>query len=333
MDDGEEFEYWLSRGLNYWECVVAVHDDDCDDDGILDGDELYLGYDPLNPDSDGDGKTDRNEDADGDGINDYNELYIYLSDPLNRDSDGDGLLDGVELTYGLDPSKADSDGDAIDDLDEIEYWWNRGINPFADLDGDGIVNIRDPDADGDGWWDYYEIWKGWDPAVNEDEVEPGYGIAYCPFSFFPDDDEEPDDEEVVTVTLAPTPVTVSPVPVASVGLACPSSYASITSIRTTDQINDAPTGYRLMLQMGNCFQSFTPQVVSLNAVDLRLIVNELPDEGYNTTIIIRADRPDGQVLGSVTKFIQGPIKGEQEVEVKFEFSEAISLIPGETYVI
>ncbi len=43
------------------------------------------------------------------------------------DTDGDGLADGVEATYGTDPTKADTDGDGINDGDEV----NAGRNPLV----------------------------------------------------------------------------------------------------------------------------------------------------------------------------------------------------------
>ena len=57
--------------------------------------------------------------------------------------------------------KTDSDGDGINDEDEVAYWgddWN------ADIDGDGLINVLDPDSDGDGYKDGYEIDRGTDPA-------------------------------------------------------------------------------------------------------------------------------------------------------------------------
>lgn len=105
---------------------------------------------------------------------------------------------------------------------------------------------------------------------------------------------------------------------------------------TIDQINDVITGtsYGTWIGGWSLFQSFVPDTSSLDAVDLRLRAGGLfPDEGYHTQIRIRAYTPFGMVLGNAVVFIPGPIITGHQVEVRFEFSEAISLIPGVTYVI
>ena len=81
---------------------------------------------------------------------------------LNIDTDEDGLKNGDELhTYGTDPSRADSDSDSIDDGDELAFWSNDWD---VDYDGDGLINLLDPDADGDGYPDGIECNEGFDPA-------------------------------------------------------------------------------------------------------------------------------------------------------------------------
>lgn len=79
-----------------------------------------------------------------------------------QDSDGDGLSDELETnTYGTNPSAADSDGDGIPDGQEIALWessWN------GDIDGDGIINLLDWDADGDSFSDGEELSKGSAPG-------------------------------------------------------------------------------------------------------------------------------------------------------------------------
>lgn len=88
---------------------------------------------PREPDSDGDGLTDREEqevhhtdpgnpDTDGDGLEDGREISRAAGSgcpsPLHGDSDGDGLADGYEISAGISPCDADSDGDGIPDGDD-----------------------------------------------------------------------------------------------------------------------------------------------------------------------------------------------------------------------
>ena len=48
-------------------------------------------------------------DSDDDGLLDGAEVFTYNTDPLDNDSDNDGLLDGAEVNdYGTDPASADS---------------------------------------------------------------------------------------------------------------------------------------------------------------------------------------------------------------------------------
>jgi hypothetical protein len=82
------------------------------------------------------------------------------------------------------------------------------------------------------------------------------------------------------------------------------------------------------------FQSFTPSLSPLGAIDLRLRAGgEFPDKGYNTTIIIRSGTPDGSLLGTKTVFVPGPQALGAQLEVRFEFPLPIQLVPGNTYVI
>ena len=55
---------------------------------MIDGYEILLGTDPLNPDSDGDGVLDGEEDYDGDGLTDTEES-VYGTNPMLADSDLD----------------------------------------------------------------------------------------------------------------------------------------------------------------------------------------------------------------------------------------------------
>lgn len=90
------------------------------------------------------------------------DIKTLTSIPVDQDSDSDGITDLEEInTYGTMPYSADSDNDGITDLEEISYWgssWNE------DPDGDGLINILDPDSDNDGFSDGTEVEQDTDPG-------------------------------------------------------------------------------------------------------------------------------------------------------------------------
>jgi len=142
-------------GLTDWEEFTGCHDRDndleCDDEELRTNPEKRWG--PTNPnsaDTDGDGLTDREEvdgvdflgdektafrftdpldwDSDDDGRSDGDEVNVswevkvigkptreVYSDPLKADGDGDGLKDGKEFLLGSDPNNEDTDGDSAGD--------------------------------------------------------------------------------------------------------------------------------------------------------------------------------------------------------------------------
>jgi hypothetical protein len=56
------------------------------------------------------------------------------TDPFNRDTNGDGVLDGAAVGSGLSATNLDMDGDGVPNALEVA----RGTDPFrADTDGDG----------------------------------------------------------------------------------------------------------------------------------------------------------------------------------------------------
>ena len=134
---------------NMADVVLDTKDDD--NDGLLNWQELALGTDSNNPDTD------------GDGLSDYEEVYITRTDPLNADSEGDGVGDGA----------ADPDGDGISNLDEVRLYGTDPLN--SDTDGDGLSDydeiftyFTDPlvaDTDGDGAENSWELLNGFDPLV------------------------------------------------------------------------------------------------------------------------------------------------------------------------
>jgi hypothetical protein len=110
--------------------------EDMDGDGIADSVEAAFGFDPENPDTDGNGISDGDEDLDGDGLSNRIELALEL-DPRERDSDLNGIPDGEE----------DSDRDSLINTEELVI----------------ITNPVLSDSDGDGWNDENEITVGSDP--------------------------------------------------------------------------------------------------------------------------------------------------------------------------
>jgi hypothetical protein len=163
---------------------------DSDGDGLTDAEELLLGTDPKDADSDDDGVLDGAEpnpsqDSDGDG----------LINPLDPDSDNDGILDGTEL--GITSASKDTDvtrGHFLADADPktqtsaLVWDTDRGsvsdgsedINRNGRLDA-SETNPLDPkddvsvvDSDGDGLSDALETAIGTNPhdADSDDDGVP-----------------------------------------------------------------------------------------------------------------------------------------------------------------
>ncbi|MFN7962249.1 MAG: DNRLRE domain-containing protein [Thermoanaerobaculia bacterium] len=107
--------------------------DDGDFDRIPDVFERIFGFDPGNPDSDGDGLLDGFEDLDNDGLPDWAELVVG-SGVNNPDTDEDGILDGAE----------DSDHDGRSDGNQAFL----GLNPLDPETEPPSVSILSP-APGD----------------------------------------------------------------------------------------------------------------------------------------------------------------------------------------
>ncbi|HMP72123.1 MAG TPA: S8 family serine peptidase [Kiritimatiellia bacterium] len=190
MPDGWEVMY----GLNPLDPFDAFEDPD--GDGLINLLEYIHGTNP------------HLADTDGDGLSDGLEVLVYGTDPLNPDTDGDGLIDGLEILFGTDPLNPDTDGDGMPDGYELlDAFGNlrppdQRLNPLdptdahEDFDGDGLTNleeylIRDglignmpegviwdyysdpfnPDSDGDGMPDGWEVYHGlhpMDPILTKD---------------------------------------------------------------------------------------------------------------------------------------------------------------------
>ena len=100
---------------------------DSDHDGLTDQQELCLGTDPYNPDTDGDGVSDYQEvvgfDCDG---------KHWTTDPLNADSNHDGIPDGQQW-----PDPNNVAGTCDPTHSGVPKVWNN------DNDGDGVPNSID----------------------------------------------------------------------------------------------------------------------------------------------------------------------------------------------
>jgi alpha-tubulin suppressor-like RCC1 family protein len=102
--------------------------DDRDDDGLPTWQELQLGSDPLNADTNGDGINDGTAFAAG----------ISLTDP---DMDHDGLTNAQEIARGTDPFNSDTDGDECwDGVDSAP------LDPLVGHDQNGVCALPPPDT-------------------------------------------------------------------------------------------------------------------------------------------------------------------------------------------
>ena len=150
-------------GFNKWNRTASVFPADHDADGICDGLDQDDDDDGWNDTDLGDGKIDAfpfnkdewndtdadgigdnsDDDADGDGWtneqeNQTGDTTSWLDSGSSLDSDDDGWLDGTEMLCGSDP--------------------NDSAQTPIDIDNDGVCDLTDDDADGDGWTNEQEGW-------------------------------------------------------------------------------------------------------------------------------------------------------------------------------
>lgn len=122
-------------------------------------------------------KVDLTGDADGDKLINLNE-FIYGTDPTKPDTDNDGFNDFDEIKNFFDPltpgkTYLDFDADGLPDWWETKYGFNTSFaNGQKDSDDDGLSNLQEytygtnplnPDTDGDGFKDGYEVDRNFNP--------------------------------------------------------------------------------------------------------------------------------------------------------------------------
>lgn len=140
---------------------------DNDNDGISNSQELSLGTNPENADSDGDSLDDLNElgidfmQQSKSGLRNIRKSSLQdirdtdddgLIDPLDSDDDGDGVDTIIEVGNSGKPQDTDNDQtpDYLDGDDDGDGLLTLYEDHVADLDKDGLPNYRDSDDDGDG---------------------------------------------------------------------------------------------------------------------------------------------------------------------------------------
>lgn len=161
---------------------------DPDNDGCVNACEESNGTDP------------QIGDHDDDGLKDGDEIYVYETDPTDPDSDEDGMLDGEEIDYEpnlsiypddlnlgpLDPTNPDTDGDGSPDGEEIYTASSQPVDPkyndYRAVDNYTSDPWRD-DSDGDGRTDGEELFNIPVPTHPRGEDTDNDGLS---------DDEEAD---------------------------------------------------------------------------------------------------------------------------------------------
>ncbi len=132
--------------------MTAIAEGDDDQDGLSNNQEIGLGTDPNNPDTDGDGLSDgvevnqfgtqpNNQDSDGDTLLDGEEVNMWNTSPINADTDGDGLNDGIEILGGSNPLMIDTDGDGLSDSEDPAPLHTSTPTPDLNATEQAIANM------------------------------------------------------------------------------------------------------------------------------------------------------------------------------------------------
>ncbi len=217
------FEYDESNNCGSIEVTPeTIFTTDTDGDGLTDYmEDTVYGTDPFNSDTDGDTLTDYEEvmtygtdpassDSDSDGVEDNMEI-LFGTDPMDAsdyveplgDEDGDGLVNLSELAMGTDRTLADTDGDGLDDGEEYMGYGTNPLDTDSDddtySDGEEVdagsdpldassVPYVEPDTDGDGLSDAYEMATG-----------SSASSAYCDYTKADTDGDGLNDYEEVVI--------------------------------------------------------------------------------------------------------------------------------------
>jgi len=142
-----------ATGEQSTDTTCNVCDSDSDSDGLTDGEEVGIGTDPQDWDTDDDGRNDWHEQTGGGPI---------PTDPFDPDTDDDGVMDSAEV-FGSNPTNpvnADTDGDGLCDGGTGTPYMTSGhatvvVNPICKSCSDpGLsacgVSIRTGSVDGIG---------------------------------------------------------------------------------------------------------------------------------------------------------------------------------------
>jgi hypothetical protein len=199
-----------ATGEQSLDTTCNVCDPDSDSDGLTDGEEVGLGTDPEDWDTDDDGRNDWHEQTGGGPL---------PTDPFDPDTDDDGLLDSAEVfgSNPTNPTNADTDADGLCDGGTGTPYMISGhatieVNPIckscdkptltkctsSERSGsvDGIEDHPNPygfgeDKDGNGTWDATlalgQLWQSGIPGRPETD----------PNQFDTDGDGEGDGVEVL----------------------------------------------------------------------------------------------------------------------------------------